>query len=133
MKTPFLIFLVSGLATLQLDPLASRGAELLSKVVRQQMRNHTVTSRAVPADDSRIHCLREELADVQLEMMKVLETDSTVTSRLKTREAELKYALRAEQVRRDEIAQCLKAAKMGASRLLAEARCDLPSGEKPQS
>jgi hypothetical protein len=133
MKTPFLIFLVSGLATLQLEPLASRGAELLSGVVRQQIRSHMFAGPVVQAGDNKISCLRQELADVQMDLMKVLETDHAVTSRLETREADLKYALRAEQVRLDEIAQCLKAEKKGANRLLAEARCELPSSEKPQS
>ena len=36
MKIPFLIFLVSGFATLQLEPLASRGLELASRYAARQ-------------------------------------------------------------------------------------------------
>ena len=133
MKIPFLIFLVSGLAALQLEPLASRGAEVLSKIVRQHMNSHVVTGPIAQAGDNRLLCLREELADVQIDLMKVLETDHSITSRLEAREADLKYALRAEQVRRDEIAQCRQAVKTGVNRLLAEARCEQPASEKPQS
>ncbi|MDQ1471603.1 MAG: hypothetical protein QOJ99_3083 [Bryobacterales bacterium] len=133
MKTPFLIFLVSGFATLQLEPLASRGAELLSRVVREQMHSLAIPRPVAQAGANKIDCLREELADVQIDLMKVLETDRTLTTHLESREADLKYAVRAEQVRRDEIAQCRKAGKTGANRLLADVRCELPASEKPQS
>lgn len=105
MKIPFLIFLVSGLATLQLEPLATRGVEILFAI--------TITSAAAHPGDNRINCLREELADVQLDLMKVLETDHAVTERLEAREASLKYAIRAAQVRRDELAQRRMAGSAG--------------------
>jgi hypothetical protein len=133
MKTPFLIFLVSGIATLQLEPLASRAAEVLSQTVRQQMQSHAVARPVLQAGENKIRCLTEELADVQMDLMKVLETDRALTSRLEAREADLKYALRAEQVRRDEFAQCRKSVKTATNRLLAELRCEPSASEKPQS
>jgi hypothetical protein len=133
MKIPFLIFLVSGLAALQLEPIATRGSEWLQEYAKQQMYAHHTAGKVLRAGDNRIVCLREQLADVQLDLMKVLETDHAATARLETREAGLKYALRAEQVRRDEMAQCRKAAQQKTNPLLSVARCFLPSDETPQS
>ena len=107
MKIPSLIFLVSGLATLQLEPLATRSVQILVAFVTT-----SPPKSAQPGDkpgEDRISCLREELADVQLDLMKVLETDHAVTERLEAREASLKYAIRAAQVTRDELAQYGKA------------------------
>ena len=108
MKIPFLIFLVSGFATLQLEPLASRGLELASRYAARQKQANTRAGALLKSGDRQILCLKEQLADVQLDLMKVLETDHADTARLESREAGLKYALRAEQLRQDENAQCLK-------------------------
>ena len=108
MKIPFLIFLVSGFATLQLEPLASRGLELASRYAARQKQANTRAGALLNSGDRQILCLKEQLADVQLDLMKVLETDHADTARLESREAGLKYALRAEQLRQDENAQCLK-------------------------
>jgi len=57
---------------------------------------------AVPRRASdRVVVLRAELADVQLDLMQVLETDPAASADLRAREAALKYALREEQIRRD--------------------------------
>ncbi|MES1261371.1 MAG: hypothetical protein ABUS49_06495 [Acidobacteriota bacterium] len=118
MKIPFLIFLVSGLATLQLEPLASRGLELASQYAARQKKANTRAGALLKTGDRQILCLKEQLADVQLDLMKVLETDHTVTTRLETREAGLKYALRAEQLRQDENAQRLRKRQAGLKRPL---------------
>jgi hypothetical protein len=130
MKIPFLIFLVSGFATLQLEPVVTvgitHGSELLQKFARHQLLAHSAAGKILQAGDSRIDCIREELADVQLDLMKVLQTDHAITTRLENREADLKYALRAEQVRRDEIAQCRRATQR-VDRFLAGVRCVVPA------
>lgn len=108
MKIPFLIFLVSGLASLQLEPLATRGLELATTYAAGQRSANTQTGRVVRAGDRKILCLKSQLAEVQLDLMKVLETDPAETLRLEQLEAGLKYALRAEQLRQDEAAQCLR-------------------------
>jgi hypothetical protein len=137
MKIPFLIFLVSGFATLQLEPVATlgvaRGTKLLREFVKEQRLTQSTAGKFLQAGDSRINRIREELADVQLDLMKVLQTDHAVTARLESREAGLKYALRAEQVRQDEIAQCQRAGKRAVDRVLASFRCVVPASEKPQS
>jgi hypothetical protein len=95
MRIPLLIFAVSTAAALQLEPVVDRVAELLS-----------VKARAMVQADSRLVRLREELAGVQMEMMDVMRADGCAMSQLRAREAGLKYALRAEEIRRDESAQC---------------------------
>lgn len=136
MKIPFLIFLISGIATLQIEPVATRGAIMISSYVRQEWRLHL--KPAGQTRDVKIDCLREELADVQLDLMKVLETDSAQARELEAREASLKYALRAEQVRRDEIIQCQREDRRRAGQLtpapvqMAE-RCVAAPAGKPQS
>ena len=86
MRLPFLIFLVSGAATMQLEPIATRGI-------------HTMF------ETDRLTEIRSRLSYVQMDLMKVLETDAEVTSRLRNEQEYLQYTLRAEQIRRDETAQ----------------------------
>jgi len=133
MKVPFLIFLVSGLATLQVEPVATRALELAANYAARQKHTETRAGKLIRAGDERILCLKEQLADVQMDLMKVLETDRSVTDRLESREADLKYALRAEQLKQDETAQCLK--KQGAQRrpLLAAAGQCVFSAQTPRS
>jgi hypothetical protein len=137
MKIPFLIFLVSGFAALQLEPIATlgvvRGTDLVRQLLQHQRLTHIAAGKVLQAGDSRIDCIREELADVQLDLMKVLQTDHASTATLESREADLKYTLRAEQVRRDEIAQCQKAGKRTVDQVLAAVRCVAPASGKPQS
>jgi hypothetical protein len=133
MKIPFLIFFISGLATLQFEPLASRGAELASRFVRYELSIHASPADDVESRDQTIDCLSEQLAEVQMDMMKVLEADPAEMNALQTREANLKYALRAAQVRRDEMAQCLRAGKRGPSLAQLAARCLVSEAGKPQS
>jgi hypothetical protein len=96
MKIPFLIFLISGLATLQLEPLASCGLELASQYAVRQKKANTRAGALVEAGDQQILCLKEQLADVQLDLMKLLETGRAVSTLLETCEAGLKYDVRAE-------------------------------------
>ncbi len=56
--------------------------------------------RMVP--EERIAHLRAELADVQMDLMRILEVDPATTADLQCREAALKYSLREEQIRRDQ-------------------------------
>lgn len=132
MKIPFLIFLVSGLATLQLEPLATHGIELASAYAARQTKAHTQAGKLIHAGDEKILCLKQQLADVQMDLMKVFETDRAATMRLESREAGLKYALRAEQLRQDEMAECLKKQQPAQQQLQAASRC-LISSQTPQS
>jgi hypothetical protein len=104
MKIPFLIFLVSGFASLQLEPAFTRAAELIWHVVVRDVVPPESAAPFVKAGDQEVISLKEELADVQLDLMKVLETGHDATAQLESREAGLKYALRAGQIRRDESA-----------------------------
>ncbi len=103
MKIPFLIFLVSGFASLQLEPALTHVAELVS--------HYAVSESAPPllkAGDRKIVWLKEELADVQMDLLSVLQANHDVNRQLESREAGLKYALRAEQLQQDEVAQSLR-------------------------
>ena len=119
MKIPFLIFLVSGFASLQLEPAFTRAAELLSNVVVRGVVSQERVAPLVKAGDREVIWLKEELADVQLDLMKVLETGHDARAQLESREAGLKYALRASQIKRDESASLHQTA---ASRLPVMAR-----------
>jgi len=59
----------------------------------------------IAADDNHIVLIRQDLAAVQMELMQVMQTDTARTSYLERRETQLKYALRNEQIRRDESAR----------------------------
>ena len=90
MKIPVLIFLISGIATSELEPVASRG---LDAAVKYANSNKNVKE------------LSSQLADVQLDLMRVLQTSHEASAALETQEAGLKYALRAEQIRQAEYRQ----------------------------
>ena len=102
MRLPLLIFAISGIATMQLEPIATGGAEALLRYAhaKTQPPNHQATDQ--------IRRLQSALADVEMDLMKVLATDPAVTSGLERREEDLKYALRAAEIRSDESAQCLR-------------------------
>ncbi len=119
MRIPLLIFGVSIAASLQLEPLVDRVAESL-----------TLRAKAAVHADSRLARLRQELAGVQMEMMDVMHADDRAMDRLRTREAGLKYALRTEEIRRDESSQC--PAKGLFSAFEPVSRCS-PSVETPRT
>jgi hypothetical protein len=79
MKTPLLIFVLSTAASLQWEPAAPEPC----------------TTQCA----SRIERIRQELAGVELELMDVMRASRGAKSCLLAREASLKYALRAEQIR----------------------------------
>ena len=112
MKIPFLIFLVSGFASLQLEPALTHAAELATRYARSDS-----APPLLKAGDRKIIWLKEELADVQMDLMKVLQSNHQAPAGLESREAALKYALRTEQLRQDELAQGLR--QQGAWRRLA--------------
>jgi hypothetical protein len=111
MKIPFLIFLVSGFATLQLEPAFTHVAQLVSRYAASES-----APPLLKAGDSEVIWLKEELAEVQMDLLNVLQanplilgdlrdaTNHDTTTELESREAGLKYALRAEQLRQDEVA-----------------------------
>jgi hypothetical protein len=114
MRLPLLIFMVSGIATMQLEPIATGGVEALLRYARARMDTGRIPGRAASANtnersqtNDQIRCLQAELADVEMDLMKVFATDRAMTSRLEKQEEILKYALRAAQIRRDESVQCL--------------------------
>lgn len=92
MKIPVLIFLISGIATSELEPVASRGIQAALKYARH---------------NEQVKALSTQLADTQLDMMQVLRSghDTTGTN-LEAQEAGLKYAIRAEQIRLAEKSRC---------------------------
>jgi len=126
MRVPFLIFAISGFVSVQIEPLATRA---ISAAV-EHARTKTPVGRILRAGDARIDCLRSELADVQMDLMKVFETDRARTTALQSREARLKYAVRAEEIRRDEITQCANQKTVRALKTVAQ--CAIAS-EKPRS
>jgi hypothetical protein len=95
MKIPVLIFLISGIAASQLEPVASR---IRHKAVEYARQNDSVRQ------------LSGQLADAQLEMMGVLRSSHDSPEALQNHEAGLKYALRAEQIRLAEKKQCRQGA-----------------------
>jgi hypothetical protein len=113
MKIPFLIFLVSGFATLQLEPAFTQVAQWASRYAASES-----APPLLKAGDRKVIWLKEELAEVQMDLLNVLQanrdttnhdtTNHDTTGQLESREAGLKYALRAEQLRQDEVAQALR-------------------------
>lgn len=91
MKIPALIFLISGIATSQLEPVATRSLQAAMKYTRQ---------------NDHVKALRLQLADTQLDMMRVLRSSHDTTQSLEAHEAGLKYAIRAEQIRLAEKSRC---------------------------
>lgn len=91
MKIPVLIFVISGIAASQLEPVAHK--------IRHQAMRYATHSDSVQA-------LSGQLADAQLEMMSVLRSSHDSVEVLQKQEAGLKYALRAEQIRLAEKKQC---------------------------
>ena len=92
MKIPVLIFLISGIATSELEPVASRGIQAAMKSARH---------------NDQVKALSMQLADTQLDMMRVLRSGhDTVEPNLEAHEAGLKYAIRAEQIRLAEKSRC---------------------------
>ena len=91
MKVPVLIFLIAGIAASQLEPVAHRG---IDSAVKYASRN------------DHVQALTAQLADAQLDMMRVLRSAHDSVQELENHEAGLKYALRAEQIRLAEQAQC---------------------------
>ena len=96
MKIPVLIFLISGIAASQLEPVTSRGIHQVVKYARQ---------------NDHVQALTAQLADAQLDMMRVLRSAHDSAETLEKREAGLKYAIRAEQIRLAERAQCRQGSK----------------------
>ncbi len=80
-----------------------------------------------PDCDSKLERLRQDLAGVQLELMDVMQPDPAAASRLRGREEELKYQLRAEQIRLHDSVPC---ADRAPSELAMQC---LSSGETPRS
>jgi hypothetical protein len=119
MRIPLLIFAVSTAAALQLEPLVDKVADSLA-----------VHARAVVQSDPGLERIRQELAGVQMEMMNVMRQDGRGMAELRACEAELKYALRAEEIRRDDAARC--SGRMPVSGPMAATRC-ARSGETPRS
>jgi hypothetical protein len=96
MKIPVLIFVLAGFAASQMEPLAAR---LRTKAV-----NYAAGTDSVKA-------LSRQLEDAQLEMMGVLRSSHDSLAQesletLRTHEAGLKYAIRAEEIRLSEKKQC---------------------------
>jgi hypothetical protein len=96
MKIPVLIFLISGIATRELEPVAARGLDAAMRYAHSH---------------NNVKALSSQLADVQLDMMQVLRTEHDSPVALQTQEAGLKYALRAEQIRLAEQSQCRQSAQ----------------------
>lgn len=88
MKIPVLIFLISGIAASRLEPVT----------------NHVAVA-------GHVKTLRGQLADAQLDMMRVLRSAHDSVEPLETHEAGLKYAIRAEQIRLAEKTQCQNGAR----------------------
>jgi hypothetical protein len=97
MKVPVLIFLISGIAASQLEPVASRGIQRAVKYASQ---------------NDHVQALSSQLADAQLDMMRVLRSAHDSVETLERHEAGLKYAIRAEQIRLAEQAQCRQGSKI---------------------
>lgn len=96
MKIPVLIFLISGIATSQLEPVATRGLHAAMKYARQ---------------NDQVKALSLQLADTQLDMMRVLRSSHDTSQSLEAHEAGLKYAIRAEQIRLAEKSRCSAASR----------------------
>lgn len=100
MKIPVLIFLISGIATSQLEPVAARSLSAAMKFAGQ---------------NDHVKALNTQLADTQLEMMHVLRPGHdnlrALEDTLEKHEAGLKYAIRAEQIRLAEKSRCSTTSK----------------------
>ncbi len=96
MKIPVLIFLISGVAASELEPVATRGIHAAMNFARQ---------------NDHVKALSTQLADTQLDMMHVLRSSHDSTDALEAHEAGLKYAIRAEQIRLAEQARCSAATR----------------------
>ena len=96
LRIPVLILLLSACVGMELEPIAAAGVMLFAA---------KSSAGTALVDNSRSCLIRADLTTVQIELMRVMRTDSARTASLEQREKELKYALRSEEIRRDESAQ----------------------------
>ncbi len=69
-------------------------------------------ARSVP-DSDRVRALRGQLAETQLDLMQVMRSPHDSQESLRAQEAGLKYAIRAEQIRQAERAECQRRREAG--------------------